>query len=329
VFFPPAPRGKRCAAPLSSEIKITRHPKKNISPECLKHAIYLPAARKRVQLGLAGSFSVGGVVGYNTGEVHNSHATGSVRGNATEVGGVVGTNRGTVHNSSYATGSVSGNSYVGGLVGDNSGEVHNSHATGNVSGDDNRVGGLVGDNNGKVHNCYATGNVSGNSSVGGLVGYNIIGEVQNCYATGSVISGSGYVGGVVGVNIMSTVQNCVALNPSVTRTSTDNTIGRVVGQNYSGAPLTNNHARNNMQLIENGSITTRSSEDSDSKEGADVSAEKYGHSPFWKDLCSEDEETGEKICWDFENVWKWEEGLLPILRGVGGEQSPTVQPLSL
>jgi len=282
----------------------------------------------------SGAFvSVGGVVGYNYGgKVQNCYASGSVSGNSNDssVGGVVGWNYGEVQNC-YATGNVSASgdySTVGGVVGYTyGGKVQNCYATGSVSGNGfgSSVGGVVGLNeDGIVQNCYATGNVSASgdySSVGGVVGWNS-GKVQNCYATGSV-SGNGFgssVGGVVGYTYEGIVQNCVALNPSVTLTPNDVVcaLGRVTGiKAYSDAFLTNNYARDDMQLIFNGTPQNPSDKGDSGLDGADVPAEGYSDSPFWESLCSLDVTTDEEICWDFQNVWKWEEGLLPTLRNVG------------
>jgi len=226
-------------------------------------------------------------------------------------------------------------SHVGSVVGVNSnGRVQNCYSTGSVSGN-SHVGGVVGLNGGKVQNCYSTGDVKGYNSVGGVVGLNG-GKVQNCYASGNVRGNGDSVGGVVGFNgSISAMQNCVALNPSVTLTSTHNTtLGRVAGQSRPGT-LTNNHARD-MDIRHSTDADGRNGTPKDpldnrhnGVDGADVPAERYSNSPFWEDLCSVDVTTDEEICWDFKNIWKWEEGLLPILRGVGGEQSPRARPLPL
>ena len=147
---------------------------------------------------------IGGLVGWNEGNITNSYATGSVvtssrRGHG--AGGLVGSNfRGTITNS-YATGSVTGGrSGVGGLVGSNSeGTIANSYATGSVRGSFS-VGGLVGDNSrSTITNSYATGSVSGSSLVGGLVGWNV-GTITNSYATGSISRFTSSRGGLVGNN---------------------------------------------------------------------------------------------------------------------------------
>lgn len=80
---------------------------------------------------VVGSTDVGGLVGYNDGNVKQSYATGSVSGDQ-YVGGLVRNNEYTVVQS-YATGSVSGSSNVGGLAGQNGGTVEQSYVTGQSS----------------------------------------------------------------------------------------------------------------------------------------------------------------------------------------------------
>jgi hypothetical protein len=140
---------------------------------------------------------VGGLVGWNEGNVSDSYSTGSVTGDE-DVGGLVGKSYGTVSNS-YSTGSVTGDEYVGGLVGQNHrGNVGNSYSKNNVTGRE-AVGGLVGVNYfGIVSNSYSGGSVAGGYVVGGLVGGNA-GDVSDCYSTGSV-TGEDFIGGLLGTN---------------------------------------------------------------------------------------------------------------------------------
>ena len=84
------------------------------------------------------------------------------------VGGLVGVNRGTVI-ASYVTGRISGQVAVGGLVGVSRGRVIASHAIGDVSGVEN-VGGLAGWTDGTVIASYAAASVRGDDGLGGLVG---------------------------------------------------------------------------------------------------------------------------------------------------------------
>ncbi len=142
---------------------------------------------------IAGSLSVGGLVGQSSGTVSNSYSTGSISG-IEDVGGLVGYNEGTVTDS-YSTNSVSGSFVIGGLIGCSPGTVSNSYSTGSVNGV-YYIGSLVGVSSGTVTNCYSTGSASGDVYVSGLVGYNS-GTVTNSYSTGSVSDGED-VGGLIG-----------------------------------------------------------------------------------------------------------------------------------
>jgi hypothetical protein len=178
---------------------------------------------------------VGGLVGWNGGDVSDSYSTGSVTGDE-DVGGLVGINYGAVSNS-CSTGNVMGDEDVGGLVGQNHrGNVSNSYSTDNVTGRE-AVGGLVGVNYfGIVSNSYSGGSVAGGYVVGGLVGANA-GDVSDCYCTGSV-TGEDFIGGLVGTNGKgSTVSNCYSTG-SVTCAGHDCLeVGGLVGAN--GANVTN------------------------------------------------------------------------------------------
>ncbi|WP_316198872.1 MULTISPECIES: beta strand repeat-containing protein [unclassified Bradyrhizobium] len=137
------------------------------------------------------SLNIGGLVGYNSGTITGSHATGDITvvaavSGGTGIGGLVGTSSAsTAISDSYASGNVTvtgaaagscpnNRCGIGGLVGvlGGGGTISGSHATGNVTApDSSSVGGLVGDTGGAtIVDSYATGNVIGRSAVGGLVG---------------------------------------------------------------------------------------------------------------------------------------------------------------
>ena len=65
--------------------------------------------------------------------ISNSYGTGAVTA-ITTMGGLVGFNEGNVINS-YSTSNVNGTSLVGGLVGENNGNISNSYASGIVNSD--------------------------------------------------------------------------------------------------------------------------------------------------------------------------------------------------
>lgn len=124
----------------------------------------------------------GGLVGWvsEEGEVVESRATGTVDA-AEDAGGLVGWNSGVVSRS-RASGLVdSQGEEVGGLVGVNQGEVADSLATGDVEAAE-RVAGLIGRNRtgGVIRDSYSTGAPEGAAEVGGLVGNND-GEVEDSY----------------------------------------------------------------------------------------------------------------------------------------------------
>ncbi len=129
------------------------------------------------------NITIGGLVGYNTdkGLVSQSGSQATVKGEGNQVGGLIGYHTGAVRYS-YASGSVSGSSNVGGLVGYNSyGEVGDSYASGNVSGNNGNSGGLVGYlYRGNVRGCYAKGSVNGGEGCG-LVGYLDSGSIKYSY----------------------------------------------------------------------------------------------------------------------------------------------------
>ncbi len=161
--------------------------------------VYCPVCPALAYAGLFGRVENGRII--NT-RLQNLHITGLNR-----VGGLVGYNAGEIRNSSV-TGVISGRIYVGGLVGWNTGSIINSFATCDVSGYDN-VGGLVGynENEGKISDSYALGFVTGENEVGGLAGVNVgNGLVSTSYASGKV-KGSLYVGGLIGLNTANIVSS--------------------------------------------------------------------------------------------------------------------------
>ena len=194
---------------------------------------------------VTGHSYVGGLVGWNSGTITNSYATGKVTGGTDlmkfYVGGLVGYNSGGTITNSYATGSVTGAKYVGGLVGYNTGTITNSYSTGKVTGSSN-VGGLVGLNYGTITNSYATGKVIGESFIGGLVGYNLGGTITNSYATGEV-TGSSNVGGLVGYNSGGTITNSYWDTQTSGRSTSDGGTGLTTAKmmqqaNFSGWDFT-------------------------------------------------------------------------------------------
>jgi hypothetical protein len=185
-------------------------------------------------IGKTGSASMGGLIGYNMGNLTNSiiesvtiqnnnisrgpvssfgGAFGNNVGNVSlcqsimilnlknaSGGGLGATNAGKIISSSFS-GKITNGNIVGGLLRNNRGLIKNSSSIGTIMGKE-RVGGLVGRNdyNGLIEICSFKGNVSGQHQVGGLVGLNGLesnGIIRYSHVEGN-ISGRDPVGGIVG-----------------------------------------------------------------------------------------------------------------------------------
>jgi len=157
------------------------------------------------QFASGGSWTVGGLVGLNSGTISNAGAALTVNScDECEVGGLVGVNGGTI-SASNATGALSAQ-IVGGLAAENPlGTIENSWASTAVTttGTGFSAGGLVSGNDGTISQSFATGTVSASATgtlEGGLVGDSGSAlNVSNCYATGSVTGKDGArLGGLIG-----------------------------------------------------------------------------------------------------------------------------------
>jgi len=125
------------------------------------------------------SYFMGGLAGYNLGEIHNCHTEGIL---CTDMfsrltGALVGANKGDVTQCSSGSLLLSGHDSqnIGGLIGNNSGSVTASQSQCRVWGgkQQGEVGGLVGSNIGDVVRAAAYGVLAvgeGSEGVGGLVG---------------------------------------------------------------------------------------------------------------------------------------------------------------
>jgi len=252
------------------------------------------------------TYSDTGLFGYvDGGSVTNLGLVGVDVTGGSYVGGVAGVlDNGASVTNCYVTGAVNGTgNFVGGVAGniDLSSSVTNCYSTATVIGD-NGVGGVAGGvYGGSVTNCYSTGAVSGTGDdVGGVAGGVSGSSVTNCYSTGAVSGTGDYVGGVAGgVYGTGSVENCVALNPSVKGAGSN--VGRVVG--YYDQVLYNNYAFVGMS---GGSFPYRSGMSID---GTDMNKLQAVTPVFW---------TTEAMGWS-ASVWTLEQGKLPTLKGLAGQ----------
>ena len=164
---------------------------------------------------ICGRNSVGGVVGYNNGNVTNCYNASKISGRD-NTGGVVGYCASSL-TACYNTGEVTGNESVGGVAGSFVGYesvVQYCYNAGKVVGlGKQNAGGVAGciSEGAILMNCYNAGEVRGNYFLGGIAGLLSSGSIDKCYNAGSVSyldSGdTGDVGGLVGYS-SSTITNC-------------------------------------------------------------------------------------------------------------------------
>ena len=169
--------------------------------------------------GASGSARVGGIVGYNDngGVISYSDNSGIVIGQGKDhsIGGIAGYNKGDIHNTFNNNDVKSiGESdgwyvYIGGIAGENYGNIFDSYNNGNVNGKkwyDVISGGISGYNEGIINRTYNNGNIDGDYYSGGIVGENSYGEINNTYNTGS-ITGNDICAGIVAVNSCGEIKN--------------------------------------------------------------------------------------------------------------------------
>ena len=212
---------------------------------------------------------------------------------------------------------ISGGNHTGAVAGYSNYYIEECYASGRVNGG-NYTGGLAGEVY-VMRNCYSTADVSGGSYTGGLTG---VGWVYNSYATGNIIGNGENVGGIAGEAIQLSY-NCVALNPSVRKTGSSNTVGRAYGDISQGSAAYT-YARSDMivQYNWNGSSgtdkTTLTTGDGESANPSQYNISYWwSYGPTWSP-------TPYISPWNFSDVWEYGPNSLPILSNVGGEQNHKV-----
>lgn len=201
-----------------------------------------------------GPFTVtGGLVGRNSGTIHNSSANGRVEGQAM-TGGLVGWNSGGTVTHSHATGNIRGSGFNnGGLVAvnDMDGQILYSYASGDV-GDFGgaKAAGLVSRNNALIQESFSFGFVSVEGLGGGLVAENDEnGVIRNSFSVSKLESTSGdfvnfTLGGLVGHN-KGSVSTSWTLGDMTVYSS--DTYGALIGENNTGT-VTNSYFNKNISV---------------------------------------------------------------------------------
>lgn len=173
---------------------------------------------------------IGGVAGFNAGEIDNTHVTGDMNLTGTwRVGGIAGENTGNIKVSSVAQIQLTlkenkAGGCVGGIAGENTGNIENSTAQQSTKTEKNQeihirswvdksfLGGIAGKNSGKIISTNAavkinTGAVlslvnDAGGTAGGIAGENT-GDIRYYRFTGQIENdgrGSAFLGGIAGAN---------------------------------------------------------------------------------------------------------------------------------
>ncbi|MBN7774083.1 S-layer homology domain-containing protein [Clostridium aminobutyricum] len=161
--------------------------------------VYGPKSDTAEYVGLFGNVDASGSVEDLT--LESSSIKGGVY-----VGGIVGYNSGEVINCVLGSSSdVSGSTNVGGIVGYTTKTLKSNVNKGKVTGSGSNVGGIVGSaslEGDAVKGCANKGNVSGKARTGGIIGYlatsSMTVNIDGCSNTGEVSSLGDYAGGIVG-----------------------------------------------------------------------------------------------------------------------------------
>ena len=271
----------------------------------IKNLTVVTANGKQVKGGANTGILIGKLI---NGTITNCKVTGTVA-DGTPVGGMIGMLEGgkLIGCQADVTINVTGeDSNVGGLAGEVTGDVEQclSYGTLTATGKDSYVGGLVGlsKSGSSISNSYSSAVVNSSLSAAGIVAYNY-GVVDKCYAVGNLFS-KNYGAGVVGYNDGegAVVKNCAAMNNKIdvtyeSQSAQGGNYGmRIIGgiKNGAPAPEMNNYALKTMQVSVN-----------------DVPQKLYddimnGTAKTVAQLKSE--ATYKELGWDFNTIWKIEEG---------------------
>ena len=271
----------------------------------IKNLTVKTASGKQVKGGANTGILIGKLI---NGTIENCKVSGSVA-DGTPVGGMIGKLEGgkLIGCQADVAINVTGeDSYVGGLAGEVTGDVEQCMSYGmlTATGKDSYVGGLVGlsKSGSSISNSYSSAVVNSSLSAAGIVAYNY-GVVDKCYAVGNLFS-KNYGAGVVGYNDGegAVVKNCAAMNNKidVTYESQSAQSGgygqRIIGgiKNGAPAPEMNNYALKTMQVSVN-NVPQKVYDDimnGTAKTAAQLKSKA----------------TYEELGWNFNSVWKIEEG---------------------
>ena len=186
-----------------------------------------------------GFSEVGGIAGFNYGEIANCKSCVSVRSSndmsSMDIGGICGYNRGHISGSYFFGDIVTQGLNTGGIVGVNGedGQIISCFNVGDVTSNYYCVGGISGHNDGIIEQCFNNADIKGYSTVGGIVGTNI-GRVAYSYNTALISATDKIAGGLCGSND-GELNSCY----SAGAVSAKNTNGGICGYNAPEGVLEN------------------------------------------------------------------------------------------
>ena len=219
-------------------------------------------------------------------------------------GTIAGLNRGTISNCKVSGEFPYYHMNFGGIACENKGTIERCYTTGCIDGylyqpyDEGYVGGICGKNvlGGNIINCYSDMDIENYTCahVGGIAGESE-GIITNCYASGT-IGGYHYVGGIVGYQLAGSyltpdINGCFALNPEIRAAYTAQ---RVLGGYKVNPPIGDNYAIESMVVSGGGEIWNIYD---DPLNGTAMTETELKTQAAY-----------ENAGWDFENVWKIDEG---------------------
>ncbi|MDE6758375.1 MAG: hypothetical protein K2J89_03735 [Clostridia bacterium] len=155
-----------------------------------------------VQGSVKGGNYTGGIVGYSQALIENciNLVSISAQDEALHIGGIAGYNYGEITKSkNYGKVRVGFSTFVGGVVGSNLGTISQCYNGEEIISTDSVVGGISGNNIGSIEMCLNSGGIVGKSIAGGIAGNNQ-GLIKNTFSRCLVDSVNGSSGGIVGSN---------------------------------------------------------------------------------------------------------------------------------
>ncbi|MDV0446902.1 hypothetical protein MsAg5_07650 [Methanosarcinaceae archaeon Ag5] len=301
------------------------------------------------------SIAFGGLAGINSGTIQNSSFNGFMRSDVGS-GGIAGVNvnggdwydetdlfevennnnfidillsdgyltgPATIQQCSVNNSDISGGMAVGGIAGLNAGGIiKQSSVSDTYVGGEKMVGGIVGlSYYGAITDCYyrvwksETG-IYGSAHVGGIAGWIYNATVSNSYFTGYVYGDESNVGGIVGrvEGGESYVRNNVVADSYIELDSywTENkNVGRIIGF-IKGNDAKDNYNDEPEQNYAYEGVVIDCTDPSENYDGIDIKlGDLYQESTYTTAV------TDQWTPWDFNGIWKMDEGLygLPIFKG--------------